>query len=84
MGVYSDLLDDKNIEINELKNKIKKSSYEKAKKTRLLNKIKKYAENSIDAINYYNSGFGKSEDLINEVLNDLNNILKVVKWQNKY
>ena len=79
MGVYSDLLDDKNIEINELKNKIKKSSYEKAKKTRLLNKIKKYAENSIDAINYYNSGFGKSEDLINEVLNDLNNILKVVK-----
>lgn len=76
MGVYRDLLDDKNIEIDELKNKIKKLSYEKAKKTRLLNKIKKYAENSIDAINYYNSGFGKSEDLINEVLNDLNNILR--------
>jgi uncharacterized protein (DUF2164 family) len=76
MGAYRDLLDDKNFEIDELKNKIKKSNYEKAKKTRLLNKIKKYAENSIDAINYYNSGFGKSEDLINEVLNDLNNILR--------
>lgn len=79
MGYYRDLADDLKYEINELENKVKKSGYEKAKKTKALNKIKKYAENSIDAINYYNSGFGKSEDLINEVLNDLNNILKEVK-----
>jgi hypothetical protein len=79
MGYYRDLADDLKYKINELENKVKKSGYEKAKKTKALNKIKKYAENSIDAINYYNSGFGKSEDLINEVLNDLNNILKEVK-----
>jgi hypothetical protein len=79
MGYYRDLTDDLKYKINELENKVKKSGYEKAKKTKALNKIKKYAENSIDAINYYNSGFGKSEDLINEVLNDLNNILKEVK-----
>lgn len=76
MSYYRDLIDDLKYKINELENKIKKLSYEKAKKTKALNKIKKYAENSIDAINYYNSGFGRPEDLINEVLNDLNNILR--------
>lgn len=40
-----------------------------------LEDIKKRVENSIDAINYYNSGFGRTEDLLQEVLTDLNYIL---------
>lgn len=64
MGVYRDLLDDKNIEIDELKNKIKKSGYEKAKKTRLLNKIKK----KIDWLESHNKNYTKQQyNLICEI-----------------
>ena len=45
---------------------------------KLLDVIKKRAENSIDAIDYYNSGFGRAEDLITEILDDLNNIVREI------
>jgi hypothetical protein len=45
---------------------------------KLLDTIEKRAENSIDAIDYYNSGFGRTEDLITEILDDLNNIVREI------
>ena len=61
MGVYRDLLDDKNYEINELKQENKQ-----LKKT--IKDIKKHVDEITESINYFNTGFGKTEDLINEIL----------------
>lgn len=69
MGVYRDLIEDKNAEIDELKNKIKISGYEKAKKTRLLNKIKK----KIDWLESHNKNLTKQQYFL---ILEIKNLLK--------
>ena len=64
MGYYRDLADDLKYKINELENKVKMSGYEKAKKTRLLNKIKK----KIDWLALHNKNYTKQQyNLIIEI-----------------
>jgi hypothetical protein len=67
MGYYRDLYDDLKYEMNELKNKIKKSGYEKAKKTRLLNKIKK----KIDWLESHNKNLTKQQYFLILEIKDL-------------
>lgn len=67
MGYYRDLYDDLKYEMNELKNKIKKSGYEKAKKTRVLNKIKK----KIDWLESHNKNLTKQQYFLILEIKDL-------------
>lgn len=55
MGYYRDLVDDLTCHIADLKIQIRESGYEKAKKTRKLNKIKKL----VDYLESHNKNYTK-------------------------